>query len=185
MWRASARIATSTSSTAIRSRSAACRCRQPSRVRPASDGNGGTLDSTRLNISFRRTKSIPSGHPCNRWRRKLRCAGAGGEMVEIDLTGRVAIVTGAGQGLGAAIAQALHRAGAVVIVNYFADPDGANQPRAQAVAAALGARAMDIAADVRSPEQLAAMVERVVTRFARLDIVVNNAGIIRDKTLKN
>jgi 3-oxoacyl-[acyl-carrier protein] reductase len=106
-------------------------------------------------------------------------------MVEIDLTGRVAIITGAGQGLGAAIAQALHRAGATVIVNYFADADGLNQQRAQAVAAALGERAMDMAADVRSPEQLAAMVEQVVSRFERLDIVVNNAGILRDKTLKN
>ena len=106
-------------------------------------------------------------------------------MVEIDLTGRVAIVTGAGQGLGAAIAETLHRAGATVIVNYFADADGINQPRAQAVAAALGERAVDMAADVRSPEQLAAMVEQVVTRFGRLDIVVNNAGILRDKTLKN
>jgi 3-oxoacyl-[acyl-carrier protein] reductase len=94
-------------------------------------------------------------------------------------------VTGAGQGLGAAIAQALHRAGATVVVNYFADADGLNQRRAEAVAAALGERAVDIAADVRSPEQLAAMVERVVTRFGRLDIVVNNAGILRDKTLKN
>lgn len=106
-------------------------------------------------------------------------------MIAIDLTGRVALVTGAGQGLGAAIAQTLHRAGAAVIVNYFADAEGTNQRRAEAIAAALGDRAVAIAADVRSLEQLGATVGEAVQRFGRLDVVVNNAGILRDKTLKN
>jgi 3-oxoacyl-[acyl-carrier protein] reductase len=113
------------------------------------------------------------------------CVLPGGEMVEMNLSGRVALVTGAGQGLGAAIAQTLHRAGAAVIVNYFADAEGTNASRAQAVAAALGERAAAVAGDVRSPEEVAALVERTAARFGRLDIVVNNAGILRDKTLKN
>ncbi|MGB7158815.1 MAG: 3-oxoacyl-ACP reductase FabG [Tepidisphaeraceae bacterium] len=106
-------------------------------------------------------------------------------MIEIDLGGRVALVTGAGQGLGAAIANALHRAGATVIVNYFPDEEGLNRRRAEHVAAELGDRALAAAADVRSPEALAAMVQDVTGRVGALDIVVNNAGILRDKTLKN
>jgi NAD(P)-dependent dehydrogenase (short-subunit alcohol dehydrogenase family) len=105
-------------------------------------------------------------------------------MIEIDLAGRVALVTGAGQGLGAMIAQTLHSAGAAVIINYFVDAEGANQRRAEAIAAQLGDRAAALPADVRNPEQLAATVDETVKRFGRLDIVVNNAGVLRDRTLK-
>jgi 3-oxoacyl-[acyl-carrier protein] reductase len=106
-------------------------------------------------------------------------------MTHIDLSGRVALVTGGGQGLGAAIAQALHRAGADVIVNHFPDAAGTNRERAEQVVAALGDRASVAAADVRDLAQVTSMFEAVVQRAGGIDIVINNAGIIRDKTLKN
>ena len=106
-------------------------------------------------------------------------------MIGIDLSGRVALVTGGGQGLGAAIAQALHRAGADVIVNYFPDGEGANRALAEQVVTGLGERATVAAADVRDLAQVAAMVEAAAGRAGGIDIVVNNAGIIRDRTLKN
>ncbi|MCE9591650.1 MAG: SDR family oxidoreductase [Planctomycetes bacterium] len=105
-------------------------------------------------------------------------------MVTIDLTGKTAIVTGAGQGLGAATAAALHAAGANVVINYFEDPQGTNRARAQETAAKLGDRAVTWAADVRSTEQVQAMIDGAVARFGGLDIVINNAGILRDRTMK-
>jgi len=105
-------------------------------------------------------------------------------MVEIDLSGKVALITGGGQGLGAAVAAVLARAGADVAVNYFHDPGGVNRQRAEETARDLGPRAMIAEADVRDLGQVEAMVGRVVDRFGRLDIVVNNAGILRDCTLK-
>lgn len=106
-------------------------------------------------------------------------------MRSIDLNGKVALITGGGQGLGEAIATALHGAGAAVAINFFPDPEGQNKTRAEAVASRLGGRAFAVAADVRHLAETQVMVEQVVTRSGRLDIVVNNAGILRDKTLKN
>jgi len=102
----------------------------------------------------------------------------------VDLSHKTAVITGAGQGLGRATAEALHRAGAGVAVNYFEEPSGTNRCRAEATAAALGERAVAISADVRDPASVDAMFAEVVRRFGSLDIVVNNAGIIRDRTLK-
>ncbi|MBA2481579.1 MAG: 3-oxoacyl-ACP reductase FabG [Planctomycetes bacterium] len=112
-------------------------------------------------------------------------------MIPIDLSGTVALVTGASQGLGEATALMLHRAGASVAVNFWDDPAGANRLRAEAVVARMDAqdlsarRAVAIPADVRRPAEVAAMVAAAIARFGRLDIVVNNAGILRDRTLKN
>lgn len=105
-------------------------------------------------------------------------------MISIDLTGKTALVTGAGQGLGAATASILHKAGANVVINYFDDAQGTNRFRAQQVADVLGDRAMLAPADVRSTDQVQTMIDSTVTRFGGLDIVVNNAGIIRDRTLR-
>jgi 3-oxoacyl-[acyl-carrier protein] reductase len=104
-------------------------------------------------------------------------------MIAIDLAGRVAVVTGASQGLGAATAALLHCAGASVTVNYLDDPDGANRRNAAALVDQLGERALAVAADVRDPDDVRAMFDQVMARFGRLDIVVNNAGILRDHTL--
>ena len=105
-------------------------------------------------------------------------------MKKIDLTGKTAIVTGAGQGIGLATAQALHEAGANVVINYFDDADGKNQQLAEQVVTDFGQRALAIAADVRQPEQLSAMAEVAVSSFGNLNILVNNAGILRDRSFK-
>lgn len=105
-------------------------------------------------------------------------------MRSIDLKGQTAIVTGGGQGIGKAIVQALHAAGANVVINYFADGQGINEKLAQKVAGELGERAIIFAADVRKPEQLDPMVLAAVAKFGSLSIVVNNAGILRDRSFK-
>ena len=102
----------------------------------------------------------------------------------IELFGKTALVTGGSQGLGAATAGVLAQAGANVVVNYFADPDGLNRQRAEQTAQRIGSRATAVEADVRDGTQVETMIAEIIRRFGRLDIVVNNAGIVRDRTLK-
>ena len=105
-------------------------------------------------------------------------------MITIDLTGKTAIVTGAGQGLGQAIAGRLHFSGANVVINYFEEPTGENRAKAQQIAQDLGDRCVALAADVRHPDQISRMIDHCLDRFGGLDILVNNAGILRDRTVK-
>jgi 2-dehydro-3-deoxy-L-rhamnonate dehydrogenase (NAD+) len=94
--------------------------------------------------------------------------------VFLELPGRVALVTGAARGIGFAIAQRLSRAGAHVVIADV-DQEGA----AAAVERLRGAesKAMAAVADITSPEEVRAMVERALGAFGKLDILVNNAGI--------
>ncbi len=103
----------------------------------------------------------------------------------IDLSGKVAVVTGAGQGLGLATATALHAAGAYVVINYFEDPSGTNQQRAAEAVKKLGDRALALPADVRDRAAVEQMFDKVLKQTQRLDIVINNAAIIRDRSIKN
>jgi 3-oxoacyl-[acyl-carrier protein] reductase len=105
-------------------------------------------------------------------------------MVQIDLSGKTAIVTGASQGLGAVTAELIHRAGANVVINYFNDGNGANRKNAETLAGKLGSRAVALEADIRDEESVEQMFEKTVAQFDGLDILINNAGIIRDKTIK-
>ena len=105
-------------------------------------------------------------------------------MFTIDLSGKTALVTGGGQGLGAAMCRAFAGAGANVVVNYFNDTEGVNLVRAAETVDALGGDAVAIEADVRNAEQIERMIDNVIEHFGGLDILVNNAGILRDKTIK-
>ena len=92
-----------------------------------------------------------------------------------ELAGKAALVTGAQQGIGAAIAIAFARNGADVAINYL---DGLAE--AEAVAAAIratGQRAILIAGDVSSPAVPAKLVDQTVSAFGKIDILVNNAGV--------
>lgn len=103
-------------------------------------------------------------------------------MKTIDLSGKTAIITGGGQGIGLASANALHEAGANVVLNYF--PDEQNKAVAEKAASALAERVQVVAADVRNLEQMQSMVETTVQKFGSLDMMINNAGILRDRSFK-
>ncbi len=97
----------------------------------------------------------------------------------MSLNGRVAIVTGAGGGLGREHALFLARQGARVVVNDLAR-EAAERVAAEIVAA--GGDALAIAASVSDEAMVGAMVEQVMDRWGRIDILINNAGILRDKS---
>jgi NAD(P)-dependent dehydrogenase (short-subunit alcohol dehydrogenase family) len=97
----------------------------------------------------------------------------------VTLEGKVAVVTGAGQGIGRAIALRLAHEGAAVLVNDL------NQAGAEAVAAEIsdGGRAIAVAGDVSVEDTWAQIVSTAVTGLGSLDVLVNNAGLIRPTTL--
>lgn len=97
----------------------------------------------------------------------------------IDLKGRVAIVTGAGGGLGRTHALALARYGAKVVVNDMSQV-GVDAVVAEIVA--VGGEALPAVCSVTDREAVAAMIETTVDQWGSIDIVVNNAGILRDRT---
>jgi len=106
-------------------------------------------------------------------------------MISIDLSEKIAVVTGGGQGLGRATATVLREAGAKVAITFFRDSEGTNERVAEATAAALGDGVIAIEGDVRARESVAAMFEGVKERFeGNVDIVVNNAAILRDKSIR-
>ena len=96
-------------------------------------------------------------------------------MSSIDLTGRVALVTGASRGIGAAIAIALAEAGADVAINYRERAVEAEAVVAAIVAA--GRAAIAVQADVSGSEAVAGMTRTVTEKIGPVDILVNNAGI--------
>jgi 3-oxoacyl-[acyl-carrier protein] reductase len=97
------------------------------------------------------------------------------------LEGKVAVVTGAGQGLGLAIAQEFAAEGARVVI---AELDEATGARAAAELRSGGAQAVHIRADVRDEQSVAAVVAGCLAEFGTIDVVVNNASIITTMTLR-
>lgn len=101
--------------------------------------------------------------------------------MKVDLSGKVALVTGASRGIGRAIAFALAEAGATVAVNYRE-----NKALAEELVRKIeknDGKAIAWCADVADANQVRAMVEGISSHFDHLDILVNNAGIIRDLLL--
>jgi NAD(P)-dependent dehydrogenase (short-subunit alcohol dehydrogenase family) len=97
-------------------------------------------------------------------------------VLQVDLKGRRAIVTGGGRGIGRALGLGLARNGADLAVVYHAHPQAAE--RTASDAAAHGVRALAITADTGDPDQVAAMVDQVCQQLGGVDILVNNAGVL-------
>jgi len=91
------------------------------------------------------------------------------------LTGKVAVVTGASKGIGAAIAQELAKDGASVIVNYSSSGQQADAVVAKIKAA--GGKAKSVRADVSHPGEAKQLIDTTVSEFGRVDILVNNAAV--------
>lgn len=99
------------------------------------------------------------------------------------LDGKTAIVTGAGRGIGRAIAKELGATGANIVVNYAKSGDSAMEVAEEI--REYGSKALPIRADVANYEQVRDMIRQTLETFGQIDILVNNAGITHDKTLKN
>ncbi|GAB2653826.1 3-oxoacyl-ACP reductase [Nocardia goodfellowii] len=104
-------------------------------------------------------------------------------MTELELAGKVAIVTGSGAGLGKAEALALAAAGASVVVNDLAESDAVAETLGEI--RALGAKAEFVAGSIAERSTADALIRTAADSFGGVDIVVNNAGITRDKMLFN
>lgn len=131
-------------------------------------------------------------------------------MIHYSFPGKVVLVTGSSRGIGASVLSAFARAGATCVLNYWDDPTGINRADAERLAAELkslpnqaalpicdaSGRVMGhfhppapsaihlVDADVRDAAQVEKLMKRVVEECGGLDVLVNNAGIIRDRTLK-
>lgn len=98
--------------------------------------------------------------------------------MRIELTGRLALVTGGGRGIGRAISLALATAGADVVINCSRSRDDAEAAATEV--RARGRHAQVVAADVSDPDQVGALFAAVAALGRGLDILVNNAGVIKD-----
>ncbi len=101
----------------------------------------------------------------------------------LDFTGKVVLVTGSSRGLGAEMIKAFGERSAQCVMNYIADSVGQNKTDAEAVAKELK-DPLVIECDVTNPEQVESMMKAIGEKFGGLDILINNSGIIRDRTIK-
>ncbi len=91
------------------------------------------------------------------------------------LTGKVAVVTGASKGIGAAIARSIAAAGASVVVNYASSKSGADAVVADIIRA--GGKAVAVRGDVSKKAEAEGIIDAAIRKFGRLDILVNNSGV--------
>lgn len=101
----------------------------------------------------------------------------------LDFTGKVVLVTGSSRGIGAEMIKSFGAHGAQCVVNYVADPHGQNKNDAAGVARDL-IEPLVIECDVTQPQQVEAMIKQIQDRHGGLDVLVNNSGIISDRTIK-
>lgn len=92
----------------------------------------------------------------------------------LDLTGRVALITGASSGIGAATAELMAGLGAQVAIGYQSNQKGAEQTRSKIAAA--GGKAIVLRADVMKADEIRSLVDSVTRQLGRIDILINNAG---------
>jgi 3-oxoacyl-[acyl-carrier protein] reductase len=110
-------------------------------------------------------------------------------MIHYEFPKKVVLVTGSSRGIGAAIISSFAKAGATCLLHFWDDPDGANRKDADTLAENLrglpGSPTVGVVgADVRDAAQVQALMKQVHDKCGGLDVLVNNAGIIRDRTLK-
>jgi len=101
----------------------------------------------------------------------------------LDFTGKVVLVTGSSRGIGAEMIKAFGKRGAKCVINYVADPQGENKTDATNVAKELK-EPLVIQCDVTQPGQVESMMMEIGDKCGGLDILVNNSGIISDRTIK-
>src|SRR5258708_6893230 len=101
----------------------------------------------------------------------------------LDFTGKIVLVTGSSRGIGAELIKAFGKRGAGCVVNYVTDPQEQNKSDAERVAKALK-DPLVIECDVTEPSQVESMMKQIQDRHGGLDVLVNNSGIIRDRTIK-
>ena len=101
----------------------------------------------------------------------------------LDFSGKVVLVTGSSRGIGAQMIKTFGQCGAQCVVNYVTDAQGQNKTDATNVANQLNEPLM-IECDVTQPAQVEAMMKQIQDRHGGLDILVNNSGIISDRTIK-
>src|SRR5262249_30386604 len=107
-----------------------------------------------------------------------------GNVTMAILEEAVVVCTGAGRGIGRAIAEELGQDGAKVVVNYARSSEAAQDLVAQLKRSG-SPESIAIQADVSDPEQANRLIEETVNRFGRIDVLVNNAGINIDRSMKN
>ena len=108
-------------------------------------------------------------------------------MIRYSFPKKVVLVTGSSRGMGAAILEAFAAAGATCVLNYFEVPDGQNRRDAEQTAQRLRGHNVPVhvfEADVSKYESVERLMKRVADEAGGLDVLVNNAGIIRDRTIK-
>ena len=101
----------------------------------------------------------------------------------LDFTGKVALVTGSSRGIGAEMIRGFGTCGAQCVVNYVVDAQGQNKADALGVAKELN-EPLVIECDVTQPQQVESMMKQIQDQRGGLDILVNNSGIISDRTIK-